>query len=139
MSEVLLEFIEPYRNLAHNDSALKKLIALGVVAWNVSLLPEDQREKSLDDFASSLFARKRLWPIRIKNWIHNVIRSKRAGEGKAQLPEVGDFKEIVYEMMERKLKHFTRNRRFIVSYQVEARDDDVQLFVASTLEGIGGK
>ena len=139
MSEVLLKFIEPFRNVAHNDSELEKLIGLGVVAWNVSLLPEDQREESLDELARDLFTGRRLLPIRVKNWLLNIISSKRSSGGKAQLPLVGDFKEIVYEMIEYKLERFRQNRRFIVSYHVEAREDEVQLFVASTLEGIGKK
>jgi hypothetical protein len=38
--------------------------------------------------------------------------------------------------VEHKLRCFARNRRFIVSYYMEIDGDDVQLFVASTLEGL---
>lgn len=44
MSEVLLEFLAPYRHEAQDDAALERLIALAVVAWNVSLLPESEQE-----------------------------------------------------------------------------------------------
>jgi hypothetical protein len=139
MSAVILEFIEPYRDQAHNDSELENLIALSVVAWNISLLPEDQRENALEDFASGMFSRKRLLPIKLRNWVLRLFRSKREGGSGDRPPEVTAFKEIVYEMIERKVNQYSQNRRFILSYQVKFTNSDMNLFVVSTLEGIRGR
>src|SRR4051812_46828121 len=43
MSEVLEDFIEPYRDMADGENALRKLLTLALLAWNAALLPEDRR------------------------------------------------------------------------------------------------
>jgi Trm5-related predicted tRNA methylase len=138
MSEVILEFIQPYRALAYDDAALEKLIGLGVVAWNVALLPSNQREDALDDLATDLF-RRETSITKLSNSIRKWIGVGRRAETKKEAAEVRDFKEIIYEMVEHKLRRFARNRRFIVSYHTEIKGDDVRVFVASTLEGINLK
>jgi hypothetical protein len=135
MSEVLLEFIKPYRELAQSDSDLQKLIGLGIVAWNISLLPASEREAALNKLVTDLFRSKN--PIKrlnslVRKWIGVVGKADK----KAGAAEVTEFKQIVYEMVEHKLRRFARNRRFILSYHVEMDGDDVQLLVASTLEGL---
>ena len=138
MSEVLLEFIKPYRELAQSDSDLQKLIGLGIVAWNVSLLPANEREGALNDLVTDLFRRKS--PIkRLSSLVRKWIGASEKADMKVASPEVTEFKQIVYEMVEHKLRRFARNRRFIISYHVEIDGDDVQLFVASTLEGIAAR
>ena len=139
MSEVILEFIEPYRNQAKSDSELEKLLAISIVAWNISLLSEEQRENALEDFASGLFNRKRRLPIKIIDWVLNLFRSKRKDSRGYHLLEIASFKEIVNEMIDRKLDRYSKNRRFILRYQVEFSESDMQLFVVSTLEDIEKK
>jgi hypothetical protein len=135
MSEVLLEFIKPYRELAQSDSDLQKLIGLGIVAWNVSLLPATEREGALNDLVTDLFRSKN--PIkRLSSLIRKWIGGSEKADKKTASVEVREFKQIVNEMVEHKLRRFARNRRFIVSYHMEINGDDVQLFVASTLEGL---
>ena len=138
MSEVILEFIKPYQELAHGNSDLEKLIGLGVVAWNLSLLPGNEREAALNALITDLFSSKS--PIKkLGNMIGKWIRVGQKGEAKRSSAEETEFKKIVYEMVEHKQRRFGRNRRFIVSYHVETAGEDVQLFVASTLEGIETK
>jgi len=135
MSEVLLEFIKPYRDFAQSDSDLQKLIGLGIVAWNVSLLPANEREGALNDLLTDLFRRKS--PIkRLSRLVRKWIGAGDKDNMKVASTEVTEFKRIVYEMVEYKHRRFARNRRFIVSYHVEMDGDDVRLFVASTLEGL---
>ena len=138
MSEVLLEFIKPYRELAQSDSDLQKLIGLGIVAWNVSLLPATEREGALNDFVSDLFRSKN--PInRLRSLVRKWIGGSEKADMKVASAEESGFKQIVNEMVERKLRRFSGNRRFIVSYHVELDGEDVQLFVASTFEDIERK
>jgi transposase len=135
MSEVLLEFIKPYRELAQSDADLQKLIGLGIVAWNVSLLPITEREGALNDLVTDLFRSKS--PIkRLSRLIRKWLGVEEKADKKAASAEITEFKQIVYEMVEHKLRRFARNRRFIVSYHMEIEDDDMQLFVASTLDGL---
>ncbi len=51
MSEVLLDFIEPYRSFADTDEAVEKLVIIGITAWNVSMLPEDERDATITKLA----------------------------------------------------------------------------------------
>src|SRR5262249_30290657 len=139
MSAVILEFVEPYRNQAQSDSEFEKLIALSIVAWNMSLLPEGRRENALEDFAREMFSRKRCLPIKIIDWILTLLRLKRKVDRGYHLLEVTSFKEIVNEMIDRKLNRFSQNRRFILRYHVEFTENDMQLFVVSTLEGMGNR
>lgn len=44
MSEVLLEFVEPYKQFAQTEEAYRKMLTLAVVAWNASFLPEVERQ-----------------------------------------------------------------------------------------------
>ncbi len=140
MSEVILEFIKPYRNLAPDDAALEKLIGLGVVAWNISLLPNSERENALDQLVTDLFRRRTPRIIKkLSNLIGQWIGVGQRAKGEAERAEVKEFKQIVFEMVEHKHRRFARNRRFIISYYVEIEGEDVQIFVASTLEDIETK
>lgn len=72
MSEVLLEFIEPYMGFAKTDEDHKKLIDLAVVAWNASLLPES--EKKLEE----LFGRLSLPdPERLRSFVQSMMERKK--------------------------------------------------------------
>lgn len=43
MSEVLWSFVEPYREFANTEEALRRLLTLAVLAWDAALLPEEER------------------------------------------------------------------------------------------------
>ena len=47
--------------------------------------------------------------------------------------EVAEFKQVVYELIGRKLQHYAKNQRFIVNYELSQTEDDIHLFVVSTL------
>jgi hypothetical protein len=48
MSDVLLEFIEPFQSATPTDDEVLDLARLGAVAWNVALFSEDLRPKEID-------------------------------------------------------------------------------------------
>jgi hypothetical protein len=140
MSEVLFEFIEPYRKFAHDDAALEKLIAIGVVAWNISLLPNSEREDTFNKLSAELFHQTRSSLVRkLGSLIRKWMGTERDAGAETESREITDFKRIAHEMIERKLQRFAHNRRFIVSYQLNTTEDDVHLFVASTLQGLESK
>ncbi|MBC8462076.1 MAG: hypothetical protein H8D67_29255 [Deltaproteobacteria bacterium] len=45
MSEVIMDFIEPYREYANTYEAHRKLITLALLAWNAALLPLSYAEE----------------------------------------------------------------------------------------------
>ena len=63
MSEVLEDFVEPYRDLADTDDAFRKLLNLGMLAWNAALMPEDQRRAMIDEMLAAGLSRS---PRRIR-------------------------------------------------------------------------
>jgi len=134
MSAVLLEFIEPYRDEDLDDAVLENLIALGIVAWNVALLPPDKREESLNDCCAKLFRRR--WLVRLADvgrWLRKFIGRRRAATLEVEPPVVADFKQVAHELIQRKLRSYPHNRRFIMDYQLTMTGDGVHLSVVSTL------
>jgi hypothetical protein len=104
MSEVLLEFVEPYSQYWKTKEELNKLLGMAVIAWNAALLPENER----------------------KEIIENAL--------KAVPPEIRqDMKAIVDGMIQRKDKHFAHNKRFIVNYQVTMTREGPYVTTLSTL------
>jgi len=108
MSEVLEEFIEPYRDGADTDDAYEKLMMLGVLAWNAALLPADQRKAMVDETIAAGFS-----------------RASRSDQALAR--------EVVETLIRRKLEHFAENQRAIISFKLTNTGDGLHLSVASTL------
>jgi hypothetical protein len=108
MSEVLEDFIEPYRELADTEDAFRKLLHLGMLAWNAALLPEGQRRAMIDEMLAA-----------------GLARASEADRARAR--------ELVEALVRRKEEHFATNRRAIVSFELTDRGDDYHLSVASTL------
>jgi hypothetical protein len=135
MSGVLLEFLKPYRRLADDDAALGKLVALGIVAWNVALLPEAERDAAIEKFAVAAFGpRRATWLGRLRDWVGARVGREPSASDEVESREHRDFKATIREMVDRKQQVFPGNHRFILDYTLSCDDDDVQLFVVSTLE-----
>jgi hypothetical protein len=105
MSEVLEEFVAPYLGHTRNHGEREKLFSIAIVAWNLSLMPEDERQQAIDQVLAgqSVLARQ-------------------------------DTQEILDEMIARKQQYFTDNERLIVDFELQDRRNDWQLSVASTLK-----
>jgi hypothetical protein len=104
MSEVLLEFLEPYSKHWATEEQFKKLVTVGLVAWNAALMSGRAR----DDFIEKM--------------------------AKAVPPELRpEMREIVDEMVRRKEAHFANIRRTIVSFDVTMTPSGPHLSVLSTL------
>ena len=104
MSDVLMEFIEPYAEFATTDEEFGKLIPIAVVAWNAAILPPRERQEMID----------------------NIID--------AAIPMAKeDAKAIIEEMMKRKEKDFAQNRRMILNYQITKTREGRHLAVVSTM------
>jgi hypothetical protein len=108
MSETLEDFIEPYRELADNEDAFRKLLNLGVLAWNAALLPDDQRRRAIDETLSA-----------------GLSRSSKEDRALA--------KEFIEKLVRRKEERFAANQRAIISFELTDTGDGYHLTVASTL------
>ncbi len=91
MSDVLEEFLEPYEDMAQTGDAYRKLLNLGMLAWNAALFPEDKRRAMIDDTLG-------------------------AGFSKASASDRALARELIETLVRRKEEHFATNRRAILSF-----------------------
>jgi len=110
MSDVLEEFVAPFADSANTMDAYRQLLTLGVLAWNVALLPEDERERMI---RASLHAEA----------VGIPADSRAAVRG------------LVDALVVRKELCFRRNRRFIVDFDLQDTGDGWHISVASTVGG----
>jgi hypothetical protein len=108
MSDVLEDFVEPYRDLADTEDAFRKLLNLGMLAWNAALLPGGERRAMIDETLGAALSR-------------------------ASAPDRAQARVFVEEMVRRKLEHFPGNRRAIISFELTDTGTGFHLAVASTL------
>jgi hypothetical protein len=108
MSEVLEDFVEPYRDLADTEDAFRKLLNLAVLAWNAALLPEGQRRAMIEE-------------------------TLEAGLSRASAADRAQARAFLKTLVRRKDEHFAANRRAIISFELTDTGDGYHLTVASTL------
>ena len=107
MSELLIEFIEPYEGLAQSEEDYRKLLSVGLVAWNAALYPLQDRRAMVDSIVEKA------------------------------IPAVADdAKLIIDELIRRKDRHFSEIKRAMLSYVLTMTRGGPHVSVASTLEGI---
>ena len=109
MSEILEQFMEPYRNFDETEDAFRKLITLSILSWNMMLFPEKDREAKLEEFLTSF---------------PEDIRSEGRG--------------IIEQMMSRKERFFSNYKRTILGYELTDTGDGWHLSVASTASSVQG-
>jgi len=105
MSEVIIKFMKPYIDYIETDEALEKLVSLTILAWNISLLPNDNQNEMFDEITSSL-----------------------------PNPESKDMKNLIKEMIKRRKKYFANYTRSIIDYKISKTKDGLHLSVVSSLE-----
>lgn len=102
MSEVLLAFVEPYRQLVETEEMMRRLLLAAQVAWNTALQPEEARQKELEEIAEAL-----------------------------PPDSVEDFYAVVEAMIERKLKYFAAYTRPILDYELTDTGTEYHISVVS--------
>jgi hypothetical protein len=104
MSEVLLDFVEPYRQFAPTVEALRRLLTVAMVAWNAALLPPSKRDELIQSTA------------------------------KAHPPEAReDYLAILEPLIQRKLAVFPNCCRAVLSFDLSMGPSGPHLQVLSTL------
>jgi hypothetical protein len=107
MSEVLLEFVEPYSGQWRTEEEFKKLLTVAVIAWNAALHSGSQRDEFIQDMV------------------------------RAVPPEVRpDMRAIIEEMIQRKVSRFASNKRMIIDYRLTTTQAGPHLSVISTLDTV---
>ena len=104
MSEVLLDFVEPYMESVPTEEKLGKLLTLGIAAWNAALMPPAQREEFIEETAQSF---------------PPALRS--------------EYRTILEPLIQRKLKHFAANRRAMLNFSLTMEAAGPYVQVVSSL------
>jgi hypothetical protein len=106
MSDALDKLVEPYARIAPQTlAARKKLLTLGMAAWNMALLPHEKQVEFLDDAMTAIPA-----------------TDQQARD---------DMRLLLKELAARKRKLFPDVWRYLVSFTLEDDGDQWHLSVAS--------
>lgn len=104
MSEVLLDFLDPYLSGEETKEELETMIRIGIIGWNAALISEEKRRTMVDD-----------------------VMGRAPAEARAYA------KRFLGELVERKQAYFADNKRMIVSYDIVSVNGEFRVNVASTL------
>jgi hypothetical protein len=109
MSAVLEDFIAPLTELAEDYEAHSNIVSMGVVAWNAALEPEHRRAA----------------------FVGCMIDAAMNG---ATIEDRLTCRELIEDLIARKLQHFANYRRPILSYHLDKLEDgSLYLSVASAV------
>jgi hypothetical protein len=105
MSEVLLEFVEPYLSECRTEEELKKLFTVALVAWNAALVTGAPRTELIQ------------------------------GALQVVPPEVRpDMQAFIEELIRRKETFFADNKRMMMDYQLTMTPNGPHVSVISTFD-----
>src|SRR3712207_5677137 len=94
MSEVLEDFIAPYKHQVDTEEAMQKLLTVAVVAWNASFFSESEQQEHIE---------------------------KMQAEGMPDATEQlkTEFKEIVSQFISRKKRYFSEYKRVVIDFDLK--------------------
>ena len=107
MSDAISQLIEPFREDASDYNSFSNLVTFGCIAWNTSILPEEQRDEALGKMVDLI---------------------------PGDIEERLEILNLLGELMERKRKLFPNVSRAIIEHKVTDRGGDFHIAIASTME-----
>ena len=105
MSEVLMEFIEPYSEHGDTETRLRNLLSIAALAWNAGLLPERERPGVVDQIVNTA-------PPEVRSGLRFMVEN----------------------MIHRKLSQFGSNKRIIAEFTVNFTGRKMNIHVLSSLD-----
>jgi hypothetical protein len=103
MSEVLEHFVEPYRECAATPAAYRSLLTTALIAWNMALLPKEEREAATRETVAA-------FPAEVRS----------------------DGEEILRHLLARKETLFAQHTRAIIDFELVDTGGRLHLTVVST-------
>ena len=107
MSDAISQLIEPYKDDAPDYNSFNNLVTFACIAWNTSVLPENQRNEALGKMLDVI-------PGRMEDRLDTLA--------------------LLAELMERKRNLFPNVTRMIMEYKVTDQGNNFHIAVASTLD-----
>jgi len=104
LSEVIMEFVEPLSERINDIVVTKRIIEFGILIWNLSFLPLEEREEQKKSIMKSF----------------SIKEDDQDDDG---------FNEIYDYLIFRKDALFKNDKRFVVNYKIDDREDNSHLSV----------
>jgi hypothetical protein len=109
MSEVLEDFVEPYTDDTLNKHGLEMLFSMGVLAWNIALVPKEKRSEMVNEAFLSIMPN-------------------------SDPDDIAFGKDLVEQLIDRKEKLFADNQRMIMNFELQyVSRGEYHISVASTM------
>ena len=109
LSAVLLDFVSPFQEKDMTDEAYRKLMALAVIAWNATILPEVEGKKLVETSVQSI--------------VDSAGEEWRSG---------AEF--AIAMLIEHKKRKYADDQRFIVEYRLAETENGYHLAVATLMK-----
>jgi hypothetical protein len=106
MSDAISQLIEPFKDDVPDYNSFSNLVTFACIAWNISILPENQRYEALGEMMDVL-------PKKIEDRL--------------------EILSLLGELMERKRILFPNVSRAIIEHQVTDRGNDFHIAITSTM------
>jgi hypothetical protein len=100
ISGIILELCKEYLDKVETDKRRESIISLTCMAWNLSFLEENDRKKEISTIASKL---------------------------KIDFDIQASLREILTDLAQKKLKHYSLDNRYILDYQISDLGDNFHL------------
>jgi len=104
MSQALLDFVDPLLENYGSEVPVKKILGVGIMAWNLSLFPEGERRKLLVQVVEAL---------------------------SSETEDVKAMHETMTWLIDRKKQYFGRHKRHILEFKLSDLGDRYNLQVVS--------
>ena len=106
MSDVIEKFAEPLLTDCKNDNDIKNSIRFAVVVWNLTMFPEDEQDKRIQEFVETLST-------------------------PGNIDQINQAKLEINSFINRKKKMFPHIQRAIIDYQFSGAGSSLRIDIVS--------
>jgi len=124
LSAALIELCEPFEPDILSTKELENLIALAAVAWNIAVLPKEERLERLTAFIETMPNIKEELESEIDTVLHDDSKNTDFAPATTMLHFIG-------AMIQRKDELFPNDDRIVVNYNVKDNPEGPYLTVSS--------
>jgi hypothetical protein len=125
LSEALIELCEPFEPEKLSTKEFENLIGLAAVAWNIAVLPEEERLEKLADFVDTMPLMRDELECEIDTVLHADSKDTGVAPATTTLHFIG-------AMIQRKDNLFPKDNRLVLNYNVKDSPEGPHLTVSSS-------
>jgi len=123
LSAALIELCEPFEPGNLSTKEFEKLIVLAAVAWNIAVLPKEDRLEKLTAFIETMPDMKEELETEIDTVLHDESKGTDFASATTMLHFIG-------AMIQRKDELFPNDNRLVLNYNVKDRPEGPHLTVS---------